>query len=71
MRVGTGVGYAIPQPVTDAINFLGALNLKPISGEGGKAGPCSFLLKNVDIWPQSAVCTKDSNSSRKPTATVA
>jgi hypothetical protein len=72
MRVGTGVGYVIPQPVTDAINFfLGALNLKPISGEGGKTGPSSFLLKNVDIWPQSAVCTKDSNSTRKPPAPVA
>lgn len=72
MRVGTGIGYVIPQPVTNAINFfLGALNLKPISGEGGKEGPASFLVQNVDIWPQSAFCTKDSNSTKKgPAATV-
>jgi hypothetical protein len=72
MRVGTGVGYVIPQPVTKAINFfLGALNLKPIRGEGGKEGPSSFLLNRADVWPQSAVCTKDSNSTKGPTAVVA
>jgi hypothetical protein len=73
MRVGTGVGYVIPQPVTKAINFfLGALNIKPIRGEGGKEGPSSFLQQNEDVWPQSAVCTKDTNSTKKgPTATVA
>jgi hypothetical protein len=73
MRIGTGVGYVIPQTVTKAINFfLGALNLKPISGEGGQEGPSSFLKQYVDVWPQSAVCTKDTNSTPKgPTATVA
>ena len=73
MRVGTGVGYVIPQPVTKAINFfLGALNIKPIKGEGGKEGPSSFLQTNEDTWPQSAVCSKDKNKTPKgPTATVA
>jgi hypothetical protein len=72
MRIGTGVGYVIPQPVTKAINFfLGALNLKPIRGEGGKEGPSSFLRNTADVWPQSAVCTKDRNSTKRPTAVVA
>ena len=72
MRAGVGVGYVIPQPVTKAINFfLGALNLKPIRGEGGKEGPSKFLLKNDDVWPASAVCTPDTNSTKKGPAVVA
>jgi hypothetical protein len=65
LRVGTGVGYVIPQPVTKAINFfLGALNLKPIKGEGGLAGPSKYLVEVVDIQPQSEACTKPSQGSR-------
>ena len=51
---------------------VGALNIKPIRGEGGKEGPSSFLQTNEDTWPQSAVCSKDKNATPKgPTATVA
>ena len=46
-----GVGYQIPQPVTDAINFfLHALGVKPINSEGGIA-KTEGLIDKTDYHP--------------------
>lgn len=58
MDAGTGVGYVIPQPITDAINFiLRTLNLREISGEGGLPGPRETIIRTADVTPKSIACT--------------
>lgn len=63
-----GVGYIVPQPVVEAINFiLRALNIKPIQGEGGFSGPPGQLTSQFHFKPQSPVCTpKESPGASSP-----
>jgi len=50
-----GIGYSIPQPVTNAINFLlRALNVKTIESEGG-IGHTEPVVHKTDVTP--AGCT--------------
>jgi hypothetical protein len=58
MKLVGGVGYSIPQPVTDAINFvLRALNVKEISGEGGIHLKPTTMLHREDLTPKVKLCT--------------
>lgn len=51
-----GVGYSMPQPVTNAINFiLRALNAKPIQGHGGFQA-ARFNLFHVESEPTAKIC---------------
>jgi hypothetical protein len=52
VSLNAGVGYAMPQPLTDAINFfLRALNLEEIKGEGGIQALQKKLLSKHDTNP--------------------
>lgn len=54
-----GVGYAIPRPVTDAINFfLRALNIRyRIDGEGGLSSNPMTIIESSGQAPPSRACT--------------
>ena len=53
----TGLGYAMPRVITNAINvFLRALNIDEIRGEGGVAGPRLTLANQHGVSPQSPAC---------------
>jgi hypothetical protein len=54
-----GVGYAIPRPVTDAINFLlRTLNIKyVVNGEGGLSSDPQTIIESSGQAPPSKACT--------------
>jgi hypothetical protein len=57
LSLGGGVGYAIPQAVTNAINFfLRALNFGEIKGHGGFEAGRVPLLNRSDLTPKLKIC---------------
>jgi len=58
IRVGAGVGYSLPEPVTNAINaFLSALHIKEqISGQGGIQSPPALLANQGWYHPAVRGC---------------
>jgi len=58
MGVGAGVGYRIPQPVTDAINaVLRALHIREeIKGSGGIETKPVVLVKAGWYTPKLEIC---------------
>ena len=57
MDLAAGIGYVIPQPVTNAINFiLRGLNLKQIEGSGGFQTPSTSLIKASSYTPKLKIC---------------
>jgi hypothetical protein len=54
-----GVGYAIPRPVTDAINFfLSALNISyRVTGDGGLSSKPMTIIESSGKAPPSKACT--------------
>lgn len=58
MAVGAGIGYQMPQPVTDAINFiLSALHIKErIQGRGGLEWKPTIIVSKGWYHPQAPWC---------------
>ncbi|HEX7094552.1 MAG TPA: hypothetical protein VF183_01625 [Acidimicrobiales bacterium] len=55
--LGAGIGYQVPKPVTDAINFfLRALNLGQIQQTGGVEVARSNIVHKEGITPASKIC---------------
>jgi hypothetical protein len=56
VQMGVGLGYSLPQVVTDAINFiLGALNIKAIDSSGG-VEHFETIIKAGESEPNTAGC---------------
>jgi hypothetical protein len=61
LSLGGGIGYAIPKPVTDAINFfMRPLNLGEIKGHGGIEAGRVPLLNRSDRTPKLKICDESS-----------
>jgi hypothetical protein len=57
MDLAAGIGYIIPQPVTNAINFiLRGLNLRQITGSGGFQAPATPIVKATSYTPNLKIC---------------
>ena len=57
MDLAAGIGYVLPQPVTNAINFLlRGLNLQEIKGSGGFQTPPESLIKSTSYAPKVKLC---------------
>jgi hypothetical protein len=58
VSVMAGIGYFIPRPVTDAINFfLRALNLGRIESSGGLSTDPLKIINDTSFNPQAKYCT--------------
>ncbi len=57
MYAGAGVGYAMPQPVTNAINaVLRAMNIGEIKASGGLDTKPMLLVNTGNVSPAVRVC---------------
>lgn len=67
MGVVAGVGYKLPQPVTDGINaFLRTLSLREIAGTGGKETSPLNVLNETYYTPDVRVCREAAPAGSKP-----